>query len=103
MASATDVQGAEDFRNVKRQRAGGRDKVAEQAAARKRARGIAFGTGAAEETDTYGYMEDYVTADDSRDAGGNFSFEIASDEEDTDVLVARQTSSTSLENPLPSV
>lgn len=50
-----------------------------QTEATKRPRKIAFGAGALEETDTFGYMEDYVTED-----GHNleaFAYEIASDEE----------------------
>ncbi|GIL51209.1 hypothetical protein Vafri_7283 [Volvox africanus] len=42
--------------------AASRDRVAGGAAAQRRGR-IAFGTGALEETDTYGYMEDYVEDD----------------------------------------
>lgn len=49
----------------------------------KRARGVAFGTGALEETDTFGYMEDYVTAEGGACKEG-FNFEIASDDEDGD-------------------
>ena len=81
------MQGAEEFRGAKRQRPEG-DQEAGQADGRKKQRGVAFGTGAAEETDTYGYMEDYVTHD-GQSRVGNFNFEIASDEEDSDLPLAR--------------
>ncbi len=40
---------------------------ASAAAGVKRARGVAFGTGALEDTDTLGYMEDYVQVGDMAD------------------------------------
>jgi G patch domain-containing protein 1 len=66
-------EGAEEFRSRKRQKVeagrvqaqaggsglgfGGRQQRQQQ---QQRQRGVAFGTGALEETDTIGYMEDYV-------------------------------------------
>lgn len=85
--SIGNAQGAEEFRGAKRQRPEG-DQKAGQVDGRKKQRGVAFGTGAAEETDTYGYMEDYVTHD-GQSRGGDFNFEIASDEEDSDLPLAR--------------
>ena len=79
------MQGAEEFRSAKRQRPGEVDREAGQAEGKKRQRGIAFGSGTGEETDTFGYMDDYVTHD-GPPRGGDFNFEIASDEEDNDPL-----------------
>lgn len=70
-------EGAEEFRSRKRQKldaaraaTGGLSHTGEQGfggsgsgAAGGKARGIAFGTGAMEESDTLGYMEDYIDAD----------------------------------------
>lgn len=79
-------QGAEEFRAVKRARedAGSTaGRAAEQEAAKKRRGGVAFGTGALEETDTFGYVEDYVTmGEDGRQRNEVFAFEVASDDED---------------------
>lgn len=91
------AQGAEEFRGAKRQRPEGKDQKAGQADGRKRQRGVAFGTGAAEETDTYGYMEDYVTHD-GQSRGGDFNFEIASDEEDPDLPLARSETQATMPN-----
>jgi hypothetical protein len=76
-------QGAEEFRSAKRQRAEDVQKPG-QSQATKRPRKIAFGAGALEETDTFGYMDDYVAEDgDQRDT---YAYEIASDEDEPDVL-----------------
>ncbi len=90
------AQGAEEFRGAKRQRPEG-DQKAGQADGTKKRRGVAFGTGAAEETDTYGYMEDYVSHD-GQPRGADFNFEIASDEEDTDLPLARSTTQATMPN-----
>ena len=74
------LQGAEDFRQAKRQKTGA---ARPEEAAGKKKRGIAFGTGALEDTDTFGYMDDYTSND--RHNLSSFSFEVASDEEDTDL------------------
>lgn len=73
-------QGAEDFRQAKRQNTDG--SKPEDAPSKKK-RGIAFGTGALEDTDTFGYMEDYTSSD--RHNLAAFSYEIASDEDDHEV------------------
>ena len=58
----------------------------------KRTRGVAFGTGAADEDDTYGMMEDYVNSE--ADPRKGMLFEIAgdSDEEDLPYVMGRYTS-----------
>ena len=48
---------------------------------------MAFGTGALEDTDTFGYMEDYTSNDKHNLAA--FSYEVASDEDDNDTLPSR--------------
>ena len=72
-------QGAEDFRQAKRQKTGD---ARPKEPPGKQKRGIAFGTGALEDTDTFGYMDDYTSND--RHNLAAFSYEVASDEEDTD-------------------
>ncbi len=74
------LQGAEDFRQAKRQKT--EDTKPKEAPGKNR-RGIAFGTGALEDTDTFGYMDDYTSND--RHNLASFSYEVASDEEDTDL------------------
>ncbi len=74
------LQGAEDFRQAKRQKTG---TTKPEEAPGKKKRGIAFGTGALEDTDTFGYMDDYTSND--RHNLASFSYEVASDEEDTDL------------------
>ena len=49
----------------------------------KKKRGIAFGTGALEDTDTFGYMDDYTSND--RHNLAAFSYEVDLDEEDADM------------------
>ncbi|KAK9830452.1 hypothetical protein WJX72_011851 [[Myrmecia] bisecta] len=82
-------KGAEEFRAAKRMR---EEPVQNQGAgpggALKRSRGPAFGTGALEEDDTYGMMEDYVTAE--AGAAQGMHFEIASDNEEDEVMPARK-------------
>lgn len=71
-------QGAEEFRMAKR----GRDEEAPgkgQARGAKRARGVAFGSGVADEDDAFGITEDYAGRD---GAPQGYTFELASDEED---------------------
>jgi len=46
-------------------------------------RGIAFGTGALEDTDTFGYMDDYTSND--RHNLAAFSYEVDLDEDDADI------------------
>ena len=81
-------QGAEEFRAVKRAREEGGSTGTGRGAAQgeegssKRRRGVAFGTGALEETDTFGDMEDYVTAEDGSRRNEEFAYEVASDDED---------------------
>ena len=59
------------------------------AAGVKRTRGVAFGTGAADEDDSYGMMEDYVSTE--ADPRKGMLFEIAgdSDEEDLPYVMGR--------------
>ena len=84
MAGLRCSQGAEDFRQAKRQKTG--SSQAEDGAGKKR-RGIAFGTGALEDTDTFGYMDDYTSND--RHNLAAFSYEVAPDEDDHDTLPNR--------------
>lgn len=49
----------------------------------KRSRGVAFGSGAADEDDTYGMMEDYVSAE--ADPRKGMLFEIAGDSDEDDL------------------
>lgn len=91
-------EGAEEFRSRKRQKldaaqtaTGGMSQPGEAGFAGSgrgrgpgagKARGIAFGTGALEESDTMGYMEDYVDADVIANKGKRnemFAFEEATD------------------------
>lgn len=55
----------------------------------KRTRGVAFGSGAADEDDTYGMMEDYISSE--ADPRKGMLFEIAgdSDEEDLPYVMGR--------------
>ena len=55
----------------------------------KRTRGVAFGSGAADEDDSYGMMEDYITTE--ADPLKGMLFEIAgdSDEEDLPYVMGR--------------
>ena len=59
------------------------------AAGAKRTRGVAFGSGAADEDDSYGMMEDYAV--DNSDKRKGLLFEIAdgSDEDDMPVVMGR--------------
>ena len=71
-------QGAEEFRAAKR----GRDEGAPgkgQPRGAKRARGVAFGSGVADEDGAFGITEDYAGGDGVPEG---YSFELASDEED---------------------
>lgn len=74
------LQGAEDFRQAKRQKTG-TTRTEEPPGTKKR--GLAFGTGALEDTDTFGYMDDYISND--RHSLAAFSYEVASDDEGTDL------------------
>ena len=78
------LQGAEDFRQAKRQKTG--ETRTEEPSGKKK-RGIAFGSGALEDTDTFGYMDDYTSND--RHNLAAFSYEVASDDEDTGGLPGR--------------
>ena len=68
------------------------------AAGAKRTRGVAFGTGAADEDDTYGMMEDYVNSE--ADPRKGMLFEIAgdSDEEHLPYVMGRCNSLLCLES-----
>ena len=81
------MQDAEVFRRAK----GGQESQGKRmAAGTKRTRGVAFGSGAADEDDSYGMMEDYVVADDG-DRRKGLLYEIAdgSDEEDLPMVMGR--------------
>lgn len=72
-------QGAEEFRAAKRGRDGWAVGAAAPELSTKRARGVAFGSGAADEDDAFGIAEDYA---EGAAAPGAYTFELASDEED---------------------
>lgn len=80
------LQDAEVFRTVKSSSAPDNRATA---AGVKRTRGVAFGTGAADEDDSYGMMEDYVSTE--ADPRKGMLFEIAgdSDEEDLPYVMGR--------------
>lgn len=59
------------------------------AAGTKRSRGVAFGSGAADEDDSYGMMEDYVADDGERRKGLLFEVAEGSDEEDLPMVMGR--------------
>ncbi len=55
----------------------------------KRTRGVAFGTGAADEDDSYGMMEDYAVDDSDKRKGMLFEIADGSDEEDMPLVMGR--------------
>lgn len=59
------------------------------AAGTKRTRGVAFGSGAADEDDSYGMMEDYVADDADKRKGLLFEIAEGSDEEDLPMVMGR--------------
>lgn len=80
------VQDAEVFRKAK----GALEPQSKQAVTgAKRTRGVAFGSGAADEDDSYGMMEDYVVEE--TDKGRGLLFEVAegSDEDDMPLVMGR--------------
>lgn len=80
------LQDAEVFRRATgSQEAQGRP----SAAGTKRTRGVAFGSGAADEDDSYGMMEDYVADDGDRRKGLLFEIAEGSDEEDAPMVMGR--------------
>lgn len=72
-------QGAEEFRVAKRGRGEDAPGNGQQPRGAKRARGVAFGSGLADEDDAFGITEDYAGGDGVPDG---YIFELASDEED---------------------
>lgn len=80
------LQDAEVFRQVK----GGQQPQGKPTAAGiKRTCGVAFGSGAADEDDSYGMMEDYVADDGDKRKGLLFEIAEGSDEEDMPVVMGR--------------
>lgn len=59
------------------------------AAGAKRTRGVAFGSGAADEDDSYGMMEDYAVEDSDKRKGLLFEIAEGSDEEQMPVVMGR--------------
>ena len=80
------AQDAEVFRRAK----GGPELQGKPSAAgTKRTRGVAFGSGAADEDDSYGMMEDYVADDADKCKGLLFEIAEGSDEEDLPMVMGR--------------
>ena len=80
------LQDAEVFRRAK----GGQELQGKlTAAGTKRIRGVAFGSAAADEDDSYGMMEDYVAEDDDKRKGLLFEIAEGSDEEDMPMVMGR--------------
>jgi hypothetical protein len=80
------VQDAEVFRKAK----GALEPQSKQAVTgTKRTRGVAFGSGAADEDDSYGMMEDYVVEETDKRRGLLFEVAEGSDEDDVPLVMGR--------------
>ena len=79
-------QDAEVFRRAK---SGQQGQAKPPAPGTKRTRGVAFGSGAADEDDSYGMMEDYVADDGDRRKGLLFEIAEGSDKEDLPMVMGR--------------
>ncbi len=80
------VQDAEVFRKAK----GASEPQSKQAVTgAKRTRGVAFGSGAADEDDSYGMMEDYVVEETDKRRGLLFEVAEGSDEDDMPLVMGR--------------
>lgn len=55
----------------------------------KRSRGVAFGSGAADEDDSYGMMEDYIVDETDKRKGLLFELTDGSDEDDMPLVMGR--------------
>lgn len=80
------VHNAEVFRKAK----GALELQSKQAVTgAKRTRGVAFGSGAADEDDSYGMMEDYVVEETDKRRGLLFEVAEGSDEDDMPLVMGR--------------
>ena len=85
-ADLSGVQDAEVFRKAK----GALEPQSKQAVTgAKSTRGVAFGSGAADEDDSYGMMEDYVVEETDKRRGLLFEVAEGSDEDDMPLVMGR--------------